>query len=138
MSISPVQSIGPTYQVSFGNKYGVRELWMSGKLPQVKTDIYGLPLKKKTCSREHVIPRSLGGSSFNSNIALADKYANSARGTKPLGQFTTLENVVNYLLQFWGIKIKDGANHVRFDGTKYAKGLIPSLKHEGFNLDVRG
>lgn len=137
MSISPVQSIGPTYQVSFGNKYGVRELWMSGKLPQVKMDIYGLPLKKKTCSREHVIPRSLGGPSFNSNIALANKYANSARGTKPLSQFTTLENVVNYLLQFWGIKIKDKSNHVRFDGTKYAKGLIPSLKHEGFDLDVR-
>lgn len=43
MSIAPIQPIGPTHQVSFGNKYEVRELWMNGKLPQVKMDIYGLP-----------------------------------------------------------------------------------------------
>ena len=65
MSISLIQPLRPTRQVSFGNKFGVKELWMSDKLPQVKMDIYGLPLSKETCSREHVIPRSLGGSSFN-------------------------------------------------------------------------
>lgn len=136
--LSLTQHLLPIHQVSFGSKYGVRELWMKGKLPQVKTDIYGLPLSKKTCSREHVIPKSLGGSSRNSNIALADKNANNARGTKPLNQFTTLENVVKYLFQFVGIKIKDKANHVCFDGTKYAEKLIPSLEHEGFKLDIKG
>ena len=138
MSISLIQPLRPTRQVSFGNKFGVKELWMSDKLPQVKMDIYGLPLSKETCSREHVIPKSLGGSSHNSNIALADRAINNARGTKPLSQFTTLENVVNYLLQFMGIEIKDSANHVRFNGTKYAEGLLPSLKHEGFKLNIKG
>ena len=47
MSIAPIQPIGPTHQVSFGNKYGVRELWMNGKLPQVKMDIYGLPFQRE-------------------------------------------------------------------------------------------
>ena len=137
MLIAPVGPVQPVHNVSFGNKYGVRELFMSGKLPQIKKDIYGLGLRKKTCSREHIIPRSLGGSSDNSNIALADKFANSARGNKPLSQFTTLENVVNYLLQFIGIQVKDNNKHVRFDGNKYIKNLLPSLKHEGFNLDTR-
>lgn len=133
-----VQAVQPASRVSFAGKFGVRDLWMKGKLPQVKFDIYGLPLTKKTCSREHIIPKSLGGSSYNSNIALADKFMNSKRGTEKLSEFTTLENVVNYFMQFLGIKIKEG-NRVRFDGDKYFKSCIPSLKHEGFDgLDLRG
>ena len=133
-----VQAVQPVSQVSFAGKFGVRDLWMKGKLPQVKFDIYGLPLTKKTCSREHIIPKSLGGSSYNSNIALADKFMNSKRGTEKLSEFTTLENVVNYFMQFIGVKIKEG-NRVRFDGDKYFKSCIPSLKHEGFDgLDLRG
>lgn len=133
-----VQAVQPASRVSFTGKFGVRDLWMKGKLPQVKFDIYGLPLTKKTCSREHIIPKSLGGSSYNSNIALADKFMNSKRGTEKLSEFTTLENVVNYFMQFIGIKIKEG-NRVRFDGDKYFKSCIPSLKHEGFDgLDLRG
>jgi len=133
-----VQAVQPASRVSFAGKFGVRDLWMKGKLPQVKFDIYGLPLTKKTCSREHIIPKSLGGSSYNSNIALADKFMNSKRGTEKLSEFTTLENVVNYFMQFIGIKIKEG-NRVRFDGDKYFKSCIPSLKHEGFDgLDLRG
>lgn len=133
-----VQAVQPASRVSFAGKFGVRDLWMKGKLPQVKFDIYGLPLTKKTCSREHIIPKSLGGSSYNSNIALADKFMNSKRGTEKLSEFTTLENVVNYFMQFLGIKIKEG-NKVRFDGDKYFKSCIPSLKHEGFDgLDLRG
>lgn len=134
MSVHATQPIQP----SFAGKFGVRDLWMRGKLPQVKFDIYGLPLTKKTCSREHIIPKSLGGSSYNSNIALADKFMNSKRGTEKLSEFTTLENVVNYFLQFVGVKIKENGK-VRFDGDKYFKSCIPSLKHEGFDkLDLRG
>ena len=132
-----VQAVQPVSPVSFKGKYGVRDLWMKGKLPQVKIDIYGLPLAKKTCSREHIVPKSIGGSSHNSNIALADKFMNSKRGTEKLSEFTTLENVVNYFMQFIGIKIKEG-NKVRFDGDKYFKSCVPSLKHEGFNIDLRG
>ena len=134
MSVHATQPIQP----SFAGKFGVRDLWMKGKLPQVKFDIYGLPLTKKTCSREHIIPKSLGGSSYNSNIALADKFMNSKRGTEKLSEFTTLENVVNYFLQFVGVKIKENGK-VRFDGDKYFKSCIPSLKHEGFDkLNLRG
>lgn len=118
--------------VSFKGKYEVRDLYLKDKLPGVKYDIYGLPLSKKTVSREHIIPRSLGGLSDNSNIALADKFINSSRGNEPLRAYTTLENVANYLLQFVGIEIKEG-KVVKFSGAEYIKKLIPSLRHEGFS-----
>ena len=35
------------------------------------------------------------------------------------------------------VKIKEG-NKVRFDGDKYFKSCVPSLKHEGFNINLRG
>lgn len=124
-------------KTSFKGKWGVRELWIRGKLPNVKTDIYGLPITKKTVSREHIVPKCFGGVSDNCNIALADKYINSRRGCEKLSEFTTLENVVNYFLQFIGIKVKDHGK-VMFDGEKYFRSCIPSLKHEGFNLDLRG
>lgn len=126
-----VDSIQRPSAPSFQGKYGVRELYIRGKLPQVKYDIYGLPLKKKTVSREHIIPRSHGGTAENSNIALADKFINSKRGNEPLNKFTTFENVVNYLLQFIGIEIREG-KIVKFSGDKYIKDLIPSLRSEGF------
>lgn len=129
MQINLVNPFNPVFK----GKYGVRDLYMNGKLPTVKTDIYGLPLKKKTCSREHIIPKSLGGSSNNSNIALADKFINSRRGNQPLSKFTTVENVINYLLQFVGIEIKEG-KIVKFSGNKYISELLPSLKHEGIDI----
>lgn len=124
--------IGNSIYPNFTGRYGVRELWMRGELPEVKYDIYGLPLRKKSCSREHIVPKSMHGSSDNSNIALADKYVNSLRGTQKLSQFTTFENVVNYFIQFMGIKIKKN-NKVVFDGNKYIDSLIPSLRKEGFH-----
>ena len=133
-----IHFIQSTDSTTFKGKWGVRELWIRGKLPSVKMDIYGLPLSKKTVSREHIVPKSLGGTTFNSNIALADKFENSKRGCAKLSEFTTLENVVNYFLQFVGIKIKEG-NKVMFDGDKYFKSCVPSLKHEGFDkLNLRG
>ena len=134
MNISSIQLSNP---INFKSKYGVRDLWVKGQLPSVKIDIYGLPLSRKTVSREHIIPKSLGGSNANSNIALADKFANSRRGTEKLCKFTTLDNVVNYFLQFIGVKVKDHGNVV-FDGEKYFESCLPSLKHEGFNLNIKG
>jgi hypothetical protein len=134
MIISSIQS---SNHITFKGKYNVRELWIKGKLPTVRTDIYGLPITRKTVSREHIVPKSMGGSADNCNIVLADKFANSRRGCEKLSKFTTLENVVNYFIQFIGIKIKEGGK-VRFDGEKYFKSCVPSLKHEGFNLDLRG
>lgn len=114
--------------ILFGKKAGIRDLFMNDLLPSVKLDIYGIPLSKSTCTREHIIPKSLGGSSANKNIALADKFLNNKRGNAPLNQFTTLENVVTYLLQFVGIKVKKG----NFNGDTYIKELLPSLKDQGF------
>lgn len=121
------------YPPSFLGQDNVANLWKRGKLPTVKVGIYGTQLTKKTVSREHVIPRSMGGSSENSNIALGDKFINSKRGTKPLNEFTTFENVIAYLLQFIGVKVEKNGKII-FDGDKYFKNLIPSLKSQGFNF----
>lgn len=121
------------YPPSFLSQDNVANLWKRGKLPTVKVGIYGTQLTKKTISREHVIPRSMGGSSENSNIALGDKFINSKRGTKPLNEFTTFENVIAYLLQFIGVKVEKNGKII-FDGDKYFKNLIPSLKSQGFNF----
>lgn len=111
----------------------VANLWKRGKLPTVKVGIYGTQLKPKTVSREHIQPKSMGGSSENKNIALGDKFINSKRGTQPLNQFTTFENVIAYLLQFIGIKVEKNGKII-FDGDKYIKDLLPSLKGQGFNF----
>lgn len=116
---------------SFLGQDNVANLWKRGKLPTVKVGIYGCKLDKKNLSREHVNPKSLGGSSDNSNIALGDRFINSKRGTRPLNEFTTFENVIAYLLQFVGVKVEKNGK-VIFNGDMYIKDLIPGLKNQGF------
>lgn len=127
-------SQSPTFQGKYRNgRYGIRELWMSGKIPEVTHGIYGTKLTKENCTREHIVPRSLGGSSDNSNIALADKSINNRRGTSKLSIFTTLDNVIKYLKQFLGIKVVE-YNKVKFDGDEYVHSTFKSLKHEGIRV----
>lgn len=118
-------------QVSFNGVDNVANLWKRGKLPTVKVGIYGCKLNKKNLSREHILPKSMGGTSDNSNIAVGDRFINSKRGIKPLKEFTTFENVVAYLLQFIGVKVEKNGKII-FDGDNYITKLIPALKGQGF------
>ena len=121
------------FKVSFLGVDNVANLWKRGKLPTVKVGVYGTRLTNKNVSREHIIPRAMGGSSENSNIALGDKFINSKRGTQPLKEYTTFENVIAYLLQFVGVTVEKNGKII-FDGDKYIKDIIPAFKGQGFNI----
>lgn len=82
-------------------------------MPSVKRGLYGEPITPKTVSLEHLKPHSWGGRTELANLALADKTANSSRGSKPLKDVLTWKQVELYCEQF-NFRIKG-----IFDGYKY-------------------
>lgn len=119
--------------VSFGYKTLLKDLWMKGELPTVKYGLYKKKLTKKNCSNEHLIPHSLGGPTSPSNIALADKFINNARGNKDIRMFLTVEDIKLYLSQFVDVVVKKNKK-VIFSGNEYIKGIIPTFEKLGFKL----
>lgn len=84
-------------------------------MPSVKYGLYGAPINKYTVSLEHLEARSHGGETILSNLALAHRETNAARGNKPLANFLTWEMLEKYLSQF-NFRIKN-----LFDGYHYQK-----------------
>ena len=74
-----VKPINP--RITFKSK--IKRLYKKGKI-KLDYDLYGLPLTKQNVSDEHIICRCFGGSSEESNIALATKEINNLRGNKPI------------------------------------------------------
>lgn len=114
---------------SFGYSTQLSRLYKKGKLPSVKVGLYGMPLSKKTCSNEHIIPHSLGGKTDSSNIALADRDINSRRGNNDIHNFLTVDLIKQYLLQFVDVVV-DG-----FNGNKYISNLIKTFQNIGFDIN---
>lgn len=117
MSISPV---------SFGYKWTVKKLFNEGKLPMIKKDIYGKPLKVATV--EHIIPKSKGGKSNPGNYALANAYDNMKRGSDDILKHTTVQNIKEYFEQFIDVNMK-GCH-----GNKYIKDAKRTLKK--LNIEI--
>lgn len=114
---------------SFGYSTQLSRLYKKGKLPTVKVGLYGIPLTKKNCSNEHIIPHSLGGKTNPTNIALADRDINSRRGNNDIHNFLTLDLIKQYLIQFINVTV-DG-----FNGNKYIHGLIKTFQSMGFDIN---
>ena len=114
MLVQPIQSL--TFQYSSP----LKTLWRKGKLP-VKYGFYGDILTQKNVSLEHLKPHSKGGKTNLTNLVLASKTKNNARGDSSVKDYLTVENVVRYLAQFKDIRIKD------FDGNKYIAGILATL-----------
>ena len=74
---------------------------------------------------EHLKPHSKGGKTALSNLVLASKQKNQARGNADIRNFANKETIIKYLSQFIDIKIKD------FDGNKYINGIIKTLTNLG-------
>lgn len=114
MIVQPIQS--PTFQYSSP----LKTLWRKGKLP-VKYGFYGDILTQKNVSLEHLKPHSKGGKTNLTNLVLASKIKNNARGDSSIKDYLTVNNVVRYLAQFKDIRVKD------FDGNKYIVGILATL-----------
>jgi hypothetical protein len=111
----------PPYNPNFQYSSPLKTLWRKGKLPSVKYGFYGDVLTQRNISLEHLKAHSKGGKTNLTNLVLASKAKNNARGNESIKDYLTVENVVRYLKQFKDIRIKD------FDGNKYIAGVLATL-----------
>ena len=112
-------NVQPTDNINFNSH--LKTLFKKGKV-KVRYGLYGEELTKKNVSDEHLICKCQGGSNELSNIALASKELNNARGCSPIENFVTFGMVRQYLLQFKGVKVQG------FDGDAYIKGIKKTFR----------
>lgn len=111
--------------VSFGYKNILKTEWLRGNMPTVTKGIYGKVLTPQNISLEHIIPHSKGGKTVLNNLLLADKWENSRRGTKPLMQVITHNQLYQYLEQFASVQTQD------FNGREYIEMILKKIKTLG-------
>lgn len=111
----------PLYNPNFQYSSPLKTLWRKGKLPSVKYGFYGDVLTQKNLSLEHLKAHSKGGKTNLTNLVLASKAKNQARGNDAIDDYLEVNNLVRYLKQFKDIRIKD------FDGNKYIAGVLATL-----------
>ena len=111
--------------ISFGYSHPIKKAFDKGLLGKDFKGLYGFKLTIKTRSVEHIKPHSMGGKTTWGNVALADKFMNSKRGTEPIENYVTFEMWKSYLKQFEKIKNKF------IDGMEYIKAIC---KEQGFDI----
>lgn len=119
MRPNPIQ---PTNQLTFQYSHPLKTAFDRGLMPEVKKGLLGHKLTKKNRSIEHIIPKCMGGTLANDNVALSDRKANMLRGTTPIEEIVTKEMWIEYLRQFINVKNKF------IDGMEYIKGLCKRFK----------
>ncbi len=116
--------------VSFGSySWLVKKAWKAGKLPQVKKGFYGDTLTMSNLTVEHLKPHSQGGPTVSSNLVLASKNKNCARGDKPIKDYVDPTNARTYLEQFRDVAMKG------FKGNRYIEKIEKTLKKQGIDID---
>ena len=109
-----IEPINVNQNVSFtGYQHPLKTLFKKGLMPSVKYGLYGEPIGPENVSLEHLKPHSWGGKTEYANLALADRTANSARGSRPLAASLSWEMLERYLSQF-NFRIRD-----KFNGYEY-------------------
>lgn len=116
-----VTPINPNNQINFGYHSPLKTLFLKGKLPSVKKGFYGDILTPKNVSLEHLEPHCFGGKTNLTNLVLASKRNNQARGNDDIANYLDEKNVTEYLQQFINVNV-DG-----FNGNKYIQGIIKKL-----------
>ena len=108
-------------QPTFGYSHQLKTLYKRGELAQVKYGIYGGKLTPKNVTLEHLLHISQNGKTDISNLALATRETNNARGNKPLREVLSLSAMAKYLEQFKNLKVKG------FDGNEYIKKILETI-----------
>ena len=112
-----IDTIKPNPVPFKGYVHPLKTLFKRGLFPSVTTGLYGGKLTIDSASLEHLKPHSLGGKTKYRNLALADRFKNSARGNRPLAEFLSWDMLESYLKQF-NFRIRG-----LFDGFAYQKQL---------------
>lgn len=115
-------------EISFGYNSPIKTLWRKGKMPSVTKGFYGDKLTQDNLSLEHLKAHSKGGRTCLSNLVLASKQKNQARGNNNIKQFFDKEKAIEYLNQFIDLKLKD------FNGNSYIKGIVKTLRNLGIDI----
>ena len=110
----------PPYNPNFEYSSPLKTLWRKGKLP-IKYGFYGDILTQRNVSLEHLLPHSQKGKTNLSNLVLASKAKNNARGNEPIDKYLDVKTVMKYLAQFKDIRVNG------FDGNKYIAGIVSTL-----------
>ena len=118
--------VGAINNISFGYSHPIKKAFDKGLLGKDFKGLYGFKLTKKTRTIEHIKPHSQGGKTKWGNVALADKFMNSKRGTDPIENYVTFEMWKSYLKQFENIK------NSLVDGMRYIKSIC-----EEQGLDIK-
>ena len=128
-----ITSISLFNPISFGQRYkdnggnpDLKALWDKGKLP-IEYGFYGDRLTWDNISREHLEPKSLGGTKRFGNIVLASKSKNNARGNRPIQEFIDMAAAKLYLKQFEGMTSP-------INGNRYIQAVKKTLKFLGIKL----
>ena len=89
MRIQPIPPNSPT----FGYSHPLKTLYRQGKLP-VRYGFYGDKLTQKNVSLEHLKPHSKGGKTELSNLVLASKQKNQARGNALISNLAIIPHII--------------------------------------------
>lgn len=114
MDVKPINS-----RITFNSR--IKRLYKTGKI-KLDYDIYGLPLNKNNVTDEHIICKCFGGSSEESNIALATREMNNLRGCKPIEQFVTMKMVNKYIERLLKNNIES------YDLVEYCNGILQTFQ----------
>ena len=115
-----VEPINPN--ITFNSR--IKRLYKSGKI-KLDYDIYGFPLNKNNVTDEHIICRCFGGSSEESNIALATREINNLRGCRPIEQFVTMKMVSKYVERL----LTNNPHKIgNYDLVEYCDGILQTFQ----------
>lgn len=120
--IESINSYQPTFT---GYQHPLKTLFKKGKMPSVQYGLYGEKIGPNNVSLEHLKPHSWGGKTEWGNLALADRKANTARGSRPLADALSWDMLEAYLGQF-NFRIKNV-----FNGYEYQDKIRKTCEHLG-------
>jgi len=96
--------------------------WLKGNMPEVMYDMGGNRLTKENVTNGHMLAKSKGGKTKNSNLMLETREYNQLRADLPFSLFYTKEGFERYCEPFKKIRLP------KFNGMEYVKQITEQAK----------